>query len=145
MSKRLHVINDMPTRSSSAEQWQLWHKAILTEFGRDRANNLWLEAWEKRGNNQANDEELRAYLQKNGISLDKDWQDATVDFAAGVVGGLGDFIGNIQRNIMIVGILVLVIIAGLLVAVAKNPELLQQAASLTPAGRAGKLAKGLKR
>ncbi len=138
---KLDVINDMPTRQSTSEQWKLWHEAIRKEFGRDRANNLWLDAWEMRGNNEANDEQLRGYLLKQGISLDKDWQDAAVDFGSSVVGGIGDVFGSIRRNMMIVAILILVIVAGVLLAVIRNPQLIQQAASLHPAGRAAKLSK----
>ena len=139
MAKPLDVVDDMPTRSSTSEQWKLWHQAIKKEFGRDRANNLWLDAWEMRGNTEANDEELRLYLKKQGISLEKDFSDAVVDFGAGIVEGIGDFYESIRRNMMIVAILALVIVVGVLLALIKNPELVKTAISLTPAGRAGKI------
>ncbi len=143
MAKTLHVINDLPSRYSTAEQWKLWHEALKKEFGRDRANNLWLEAWQQRGDNAANNEELRTYLAKQGVNLDKDWQDAAVNFGAGVVGGIGDVFASIRRNMMIMAIIALVIVVGVLFALMKNPELIKTAVSLTPAGRAGKLAKRL--
>ena len=139
MAKTLHVINDIPSRYSTSEQWKLWHEALKKEFGRDRANNLWLEAWSKRGDNDANDEELRTYLAKQGVSLEKDWADAAVDFGAGVVGSVGDIFATIRRNMMIMAIIALVIVVGVLLAVMKNPELVKTVASFTPAGRAGKL------
>ena len=138
---KVDVIQDIPSQESQSEQWKLWHEALRKRFGRDRANNLWLEAWQRRGDDEANDEDLRTYLLKQGIRLDKDWKDAAVDFGSGVVTGVGDIFGTIRRNMMILAILVLVIVAGVLVAILKNPELLKTAVSLHPAGRASKLLK----
>lgn len=138
---KVDVINDIPSRDSASEQWKLWHEALRKRFGRSRANNLWLEAWQRRGDDEANDEELRGYLLKQGISLDKDWKDAAVDFGSDVITGVGDVFGSLRRNMMIIAILILVIVAGVIYAAIKNPELLKTAASLHPAGRASKLLK----
>ena len=129
---RVDVIKDIPTISSTAESWEQWYRALKADFGRDRANHLFTEAWLKRGSDAANTEELRAYLLKQGITLEADWKDIAVGFSKSVVGGVGDYFDALQRNLMIVGIIILVIVAALIYAVIKNPEL---ALSLTPQGR----------
>ncbi|MGB3548325.1 MAG: hypothetical protein WBA17_15235 [Saprospiraceae bacterium] len=142
MSKTIDVIDDIPKEHSSAEHWEQWYRSLKEDFGRDRANYVFMLAWERRGSDAANTEELRAYLARQGITLAADWKDIAVDFAGGVVNSVGDYFGTIRRNLMIVGIIALVIVAGIVYMILKNPEL---AINLTPQGRALGMAKNLRR
>lgn len=139
MSRTIDVLFDMPTKTSSSEQWLMWHKALKKEFGPDKANHTFLEAWKKRGNDTANDEPLRLYLQKQGVKLSADWKDAAIDFAKNPF-GMGDFIDAVQRNLMIVGIVLLVLFVGIVWRVLANPEgAISLASNFTPMGRAAKM------
>lgn len=141
MSRTIDVLYDMPTKFSSAQSWQLWHKALKSKFGRDKANYTFLEAWQRRGSYAANNEALRLYLKKQGIILDADWKDAAIDFAGNPF-GIVDYFTSMHRNMMIAGIVLLVVFLVMVIQVLRNPQgaisLMEMA---TPVGRAAKLAR----
>ena len=44
---------NIPTASSSSENWIQWHKELKRFFGKKTANSLWVFAWAKRGGKNA--------------------------------------------------------------------------------------------
>lgn len=128
---------DVPNKKSNALTWITWHEAMKSSFGKKNANYLFSRAWNKRGgvSSVANTSDLREYLKKNGISIDKDWTASIID----TTGDFTDFFGDIFNVGKYAGIAFTVILVagvGMLVYnVAKDP--------IKAAGAAAKLKGGI--
>lgn len=63
---------NIPTASSSSENWIQWHKELKRVFGKKTANSLWVFAWAKRGgkNAEANTSKTRVYMKSQGVNID---------------------------------------------------------------------------
>ena len=63
---------NIPTASSSSENWIQWHKELKRVFGKKTANSLWVFAWAKRGgkNAEANTSTTRVYMKGQGVNID---------------------------------------------------------------------------
>ncbi len=63
---------NIPTASSSSENWIQWHKELKRVFGKKTANSLWVFAWAKRGgkNAEANTSKTRVYMKGQGVNID---------------------------------------------------------------------------
>lgn len=63
---------NIPTASSSSENWIQWHKELKRFFGKKTANSLWVFAWAKRGgkNAEANTSKTRTYMKSQGVNID---------------------------------------------------------------------------
>lgn len=63
---------NIPTASSSSENWIQWHKELKRVFGKKTANSLWIFAWTKRGgkNAEANTSKTRVYMKSQGVNID---------------------------------------------------------------------------
>jgi hypothetical protein len=63
---------NIPTASSSSENWIQWHKELKRFFGKKTANSLWVFAWAKRGgkNAEANTSKTRVYMKSQGVNID---------------------------------------------------------------------------
>ncbi len=63
---------NIPTASSSSENWIQWHKELKRVFGKKTANSLWVFAWTKRGgkNAEANTSKTRVYMKGQGVNID---------------------------------------------------------------------------
>ena len=63
---------NIPTASSSSENWIQWHKELKRFFGKKTANSLWVFAWAKRGgkNAEANTSKTRTYMKRQGVNID---------------------------------------------------------------------------
>lgn len=111
----------IPTSSSKAEEWIEWHKELKSNFGRKQANALFVKAWKLRGNNSITTNEMRTYLTKNGINLEKSTLDAIVDKSVSI----GDFLGDGFMVGKYVGIGLAVVLVGgiamLVFNIAKSP------------------------
>jgi len=84
--------SNLPLASSSAEQWEQWHKNLIKCVGRGKANDLFLRLWDKRGERgaDANTIQLRQYLGTQGLVMTTGAIKKTQDFFVGV----GDFFGG---------------------------------------------------
>jgi len=63
---------NIPTASSSSENWIQWHKELKRVFGKKTANSLWVFAWAKRGgkNAEGNTSKTRVYMKSQGVNID---------------------------------------------------------------------------
>jgi len=62
---------NIPDTSSDANAWKQWHISLKRTFGRKTANAIWVTGWNKRGNKDIIDHNLREHLGKSGIVLDE--------------------------------------------------------------------------
>jgi hypothetical protein len=120
LTGKADVVNSIPSYNAKFEEWIQWHKDLKSNFGKKIANSLWMKAWKIRGNSSANTNELRSYMEKQGIKFDKSAWDSVVDagdtvtdafgtafqvtkfvgigLAVIVVGGLGMIVFNLAKN-----------------------------------------------
>lgn len=82
---------NIPKKASSSTAWIQWHKDLTSVFGKKKANSLFVLAWEKRGNNDANDSELRRYLDDQGIEIKSNILATATDKALDAFDFVGDF------------------------------------------------------
>jgi len=63
---------NIPDKSSNSGQWKSWHEALDNRYGKKMANEIWILAWNKRSSPNANDADLRRYMEKNGVIVERD-------------------------------------------------------------------------
>lgn len=103
------ITKSIPTVNSKSEAWIQWHKDLKSNFGKKTANSLWVKSWGVRGNPSANTSDLREYLEKQGIKIDKSAYDSLVDTGSGITDFFGDIFhfgkvgGMVLGGILIVG------------------------------------------
>ena len=121
MSK-VSPLTNIPNKNSQASAWIEWHKTLKDNFGRKQANALFIKAWQRQGDTfTANTHELREYLSKNGINIEKNIASAVFDSGADVFDSIGDFMQVGKYVVIALGVIT---IGGLALAVyniAKNP------------------------
>ncbi len=82
----------VPNKSSQDTAWMDWYDSLKSNFGRKKANELFLSAWKVRSDKAANTSNLRSHLEdKGGLKVSGDFLDSVVDLG----GGFGDYFGDI--------------------------------------------------
>jgi len=121
LSNKFNPIENIPRLESTQEEWISWHKSLKSNFGLQNANALWVKAWKKYGSPGANTNDLRTYLSKQGIEVNKDAWQSIVDKGVGI----SDYIGSYFQVAKYMGIaLGVIVIAGIgmtIYNIAKNP------------------------
>ena len=69
----------IPSKSSTADIWMSWYKALKSDLGEDDANVLFKSVWDARGSDDANTPELRDFLAKYGITVKMGAKEAILD------------------------------------------------------------------
>ena len=109
LSKSFDPIENIPTNASTQEEWISWYKTLKSNFGAQNANALWVKGWKRYGGSpNANTHELRIYMEKQGIKIDKDYFQSVFDNGV----GFADFIGSGFQVARYMGIALGVIIVG---------------------------------
>ncbi len=118
---KANPVSSIPSRNSKAEEWIEWHKQLKSNFGKKQANALFVKAWKLRGSNSITTNEMRTYLTKNGINLEKSTLDIVVDKGSDITDYFGDMF-NVSKYM---GIGLAVVLLGgtsiLIFNIAKNP------------------------
>ncbi len=136
MAITLNPVDTIPNQFSSGSEWIGWHKALRKRYGRATANQLWLEAWNKRGcvstlayDCKANTSELRDYLAGEKISIDR----GVYEYVADTVDDIESFAStafNVGLAVYAIIILFIVGLVGMLLwNIVSNKELVGRAAS----------------
>lgn len=115
------VISSMPGYNSPAENWIQWHRDLKSNFGKKIANGLWLKAWRIRGTSSANTNDLRTYMEKQGVKIDSSAWDKVVDLGADITDAFGDIFQVTKYLGIAIGV---IIVGGLGIAIyniAKRP------------------------
>ena len=105
---KANPVDAIPPFNAKSDVWIQFHKVLKSNFGKKVANQIWVKAWSIRGNPSANNNDLREYLEENGIKIDKSAWDSVVDLGSDVT----DFFGDIFTVGKWVGISLAVIILG---------------------------------
>ena len=69
----------IPSKSSTADIWMSWYKALKSDLGEDDAKVLFKSVWDARGSDDANTPELRDFLAKYGITVKMGAKEAILD------------------------------------------------------------------
>ena len=142
LTGKADVISTMPQFDSKAENWIQWHKDLKSNFGKKIANGLWLKAWRNRGNKDINTSELRAYMKKQGVTIDASGWDKFSDAATS---GLTDFFQMGATLSVVTTLAVTGLVVYIAVKVLKNPSGAGSTIMMaTPQGRAVGMASALK-
>lgn len=131
MSKE--TIFNIPNTHSSSTAWIEWHKSLRKEFGKKKANYLFVQAWDIRAGkgSDASTNELREYMKDNGVILDTTTLEDITDTASNITDFFGDIFQYGKIAGLVVGGMVLVSVGMILYNVAKNPiKAMETAASL---------------
>ena len=118
MSKQACLI--IPTNQSSFSTWIEWHKSLKNCVGKSNANQLWMMNFDKEM--PGDTVELREYMEKQGVQLDRDVIDRLTDTGKGVFDFIG---GSIDFGSTISKIIVLIIVGGaglMIYNIVKTPE-----------------------
>ena len=129
---------NVPSKRSTAAEWINWHKALKSNFGKKVANDLFLKAWRVRGGkgSDANTNELRSYLEKNGIVIDRNLVASITDTAYDLGDSIADTFKIGKYATIVIGVIVVGSVGLLLFNIARQPiAAAGAAAKLTPAGR----------
>lgn len=108
LTGKADVVNSIPSYNANFEEWIQWHKDLKSNFGKKVANSLWVKAWKIRGVDSANTNELRTYMDKQGVKIDKSAWDSVVDAGADIT----DAFGTAFQVTKFVGIGLAVIVVG---------------------------------
>lgn len=115
------VTQSVPPFNAPSEVWSEFYDELRSNINKKVAKSLWLAAWVKRGNSNANTRDLREKMAKEGIKLSKSSWDSVVDLG----GGISDTFGDIFKVGKVAGIAIGVIIIGgaamIIFNIAKNP------------------------
>jgi hypothetical protein len=93
-SRKARVIESIPSKTSSAAIWKEFHVQLKDNYGKKQANAVFSKSWELRGGKGANGNtnELRTYLEKQGITIDKDGFASIFDSVTDVFDFFDDFL-----------------------------------------------------
>ena len=125
------LIAQIPASDAAFYDWIDWHSSIKRRYGKKRARQLFYKAWTQRSNRQANNEQLRTYLQKEGINIEADWEDKTLDFVSdplGIFSLVGSTVSSVKYGLIAALVIVLLVAALLLYNIAKDPNATLKAA-----------------
>ena len=121
MAIKISPVKMLPTKQTSVEEWIEWHKSLKKRYGKKTANELWVRAWRRFGSSSRNTNDLRTYMEKNGVKMDKSAQDSLVDTGTSIA----DFGGDIFQVGKYTGIAIITVVVGgaalLIFQLAKNP------------------------
>jgi len=86
------IIKNIPKRNSSDQVWIQWYDALRKEFGRKKANQLFIANWDAvdGDSSNANTNTLRSHLERYGIDVSGGVLGGVKDWALGVQGYFGD-------------------------------------------------------
>jgi hypothetical protein len=90
LTGKVDPIANIPQYNSGFEEWINWYDALKQNFGKKNAKQLWIKAWKIRGNSKANTNELRTYMAKHDITIDKTTWDSVIDTAVNATDIFGD-------------------------------------------------------
>lgn len=115
------VITGIPNFGGKSEDWIQWHKDLSSNFGTEIANGLWLKAWRIRGNNGANTNELRTFMEENGVKISESSWDSIVDVGVGLMDSLDSMFtaGKYVGTVLV--ILILLSVGTIVYKIVKNP------------------------
>jgi hypothetical protein len=83
---------NIPTKKSSGADWINWYDSLKSNFGRKKANELFLKTWRVRGSRDANTSDLRDHLEKKGgLKLES----TTLNVLEDLGGDVADYFGDI--------------------------------------------------
>ena len=87
------IIRRIPTRNQSDQIWIAWYDALRKEFGRKKANQLYIANWDSQNgdDSDANTSTLRTHLEKYGIDVSGGVLGGIKDFGLGTAGFIGDY------------------------------------------------------
>lgn len=88
---KVNPTSNIPTKTSTAEEWRYWYMACKKSFGKKVARDLFVRAWAKRGSDKANINSLRDYMSGEGVKIETSILGNITDFADDI----GDTIGGI--------------------------------------------------
>lgn len=132
---KVDPIRILPNLSSTDKDWISWHEALNKEFGKKQANTVFLRAWNKRtdkGNaffsGKANTEELRDYMKKQGVVMEKSFADYPVSYFDFVTDFFNSAFNLGKIGGIVAVVLVIIIVLALVRTVVKNPQILEKAA-----------------
>ena len=111
---------NLPGPNSSTAQWVSWHKALKSCVGKKNANQLFLMQYDKE--DLSSTTELRAYMETQGVQLDRNVAERLTDTGMGVynfAGGVFDFSSGIAT---IVVVMVVGAVGVLLYKVSQDPD-----------------------
>jgi hypothetical protein len=102
----------IPGVTANSAQWIAWHKAML-KFGyaKDDANALFLEAFSKSGSYDANDYNLREYVQTQGFEITGGLGSSAYDGAIDTYSAFDNILPNIS-GFVLVGVIIVIAIFG---------------------------------
>jgi hypothetical protein len=116
LTGKASAANSIPSYNGKFEEWIQFHKDLDSNFGKKIANSLWIKAWKIRGISSANTNELRSYMEKQGVKIDKSSWDSLVDAGDNVT----DAFGTAFQVTKFVGIGIAVIVVGGLAMIVFN-------------------------
>ena len=126
-----------PNRSSESQDWIQFHKALKDSLGKKEALHYWTAFWSSYGgeDSRANDNVLRTYMEKQGVTLSKGALASIVDTSIDI----GDTFGGMFSfgRYMMMGLSIIVIggIGMIVFNVGKKPiEAAKAAAALKGVG-----------
>jgi len=140
------TIVNIPTQASDSAAWISWHKSLKGAFGRKKANEIFLAAWNKRGSaiSLANTSELRDYADKNGFVIEGNVLTNITDAGSDVLDFMSDIFVVGKYAALGLGIFLGVATISLAVSIFRNPyKSARTAAAFTPVGRAAIIGGGL--
>ena len=120
--KYTDTILSVPSKASSNQKWIEWHKALKNTFGRKKANTIFIDNWEKRGNVNIINNDMQDYFRKQGVNLDKTFANQIIDFPEDVFDTIGNIFTMGKYAAIAVGVVILVPVGILLYNVAKSPD-----------------------
>lgn len=112
----------IPTTNSDSKDWIVWYMSLRETFTKEESNYLFLKAWKQRGNSDANDSNLRDYLQKKGgISLEADFTDFA--WVTNPIEGVSGWIKQAGNTVLIAAGVILLLVFVLAYELSKNTKL----------------------
>lgn len=69
----------IPAKDSTSTSWIAWYKALKGSLGKADANIMFKKAWDLRGSDDANNDELRSYMKSEGVTIEKDLTESVID------------------------------------------------------------------
>ena len=122
------LLHNLPSTKWDDNQWIVWHGSVKKEFGKNDANDVFLEAFNARkgysgitGSN-ANTSKLRGYMKKQGVEIGSDGlMSSPKDMFYSATGFMESAFGTGKTIFMVVGIVMFLLVVLFLFNVAKNP------------------------
>ena len=144
MGVRVKPTQNIPANGSPAAVWKQWHLTLIQYFGKKTAAAVFVTAWNKRGSTDSLNHDLNEHLEKHGIILDKGLVGTVTEAAMDAGDTIADFLQVGKWVLYGVAGITLAGLAILVFQVTRQPiKTLKAVAEVTPAGRAGKAAKGI--